>query len=73
MRTLNEWESTALEEIFCLSHTILVSGFDNPHKLHEQVAGIAHILFQQCEKYEFYSNPKQSQVIALHPELWPER
>ena len=73
MRTLNEWESTALEEILSLSQTILASGFDNPYELHKQIGEISNILFQQCEKYEFYSNPNQDKIIALHPEFWPER
>ncbi|HBL11660.1 MAG TPA: hypothetical protein DD379_09670 [Cyanobacteria bacterium UBA11162] len=73
MKTLNEWESIALQEIFSLSHTILYSGFDNPLDLYAQMAEVMEHLHQQCQKYEFYSRPQQRKVIALRPEFQPER
>lgn len=73
MRTLNEWEEIAFQELLSLSHDIFYSGFNNPYELHKRLGQITSILFQQCEKYEFYSRPQQGKVIALNPELWPER
>ena len=72
MRSLNEWEQKALEEMLSLSQEIVYSGFDKPHQLHRRISEIQSMLFNQLERYEYYSR-QQSKVITVRPELWSER
>ncbi len=73
MRTLNEWEQKALEEMLALSQEIVYSGFDKPHELYRKISQISSMLFNQVEKYEYYSEPRSSKVITVRPEFWTER
>lgn len=73
MRTLNEWEQKALEEMLALSQEIVYSGFDHPYELHRKVLLISSMLFNQLERYEYYSQQQSSKVITVRPEFWSER
>ncbi len=72
MRSLNEWEQKALEEMLSLCQEIVYSGFDKPYQLHQKVSDISSMLFNQLERYEYHSQ-QESKVIAVRPELWSER
>jgi hypothetical protein len=73
MRTLNEWEQKALEEMLALSQEIIYSGFDCPHELYRKASLITSMLFNQLERYEYYSQQQSSKVITVRPEFWSER